>query len=73
MNENDVRRWLHTNNIHESIIRYLLPCDGEMLRQIYDMRKRNPGFFDQALFKLEDITLVSVAKFSASLDKLFQW
>ena len=72
MSEMDVRRWLHSNQIHESIIKYLLPCDGEMLKQIYDMRKRNPGFFDQSLFKINDMTLVSVAKFSACLERLFQ-
>ena len=72
MSETEVHYWLEANRIDRHIISYLVPLDGEVLKQIYDMRMRNTGFFDQSFFKVTDIDFISIARFAVCLEKLFK-
>jgi arsenate reductase-like glutaredoxin family protein len=74
MNESSVKEWLETNKIDSKICDYLCngPCDGEVLLQLYEIKKRSPEFYDQSLRQIEGLSIISIARFSAALEKLFR-
>ena len=67
-----VSKWFTDNRINEEIQKSLQPCNGEILKQMYDMKCRAPEFYYQSLSKIGAHDLISITRFSASLDKLFK-
>jgi hypothetical protein len=72
MKLSDVSEWFATNSIDPAIIQYFNSCDGSVLKQIYEMKKNDVEFYNQSLKSIPNISFISIAKFSAALEKLFQ-
>lgn len=73
--EQQVENWMKETKINETIVKSLLPCDGQVLHQIYTMLKTNPEFYyssmrNSGLNSLKD--LKDVAYFSKELTNLFE-
>jgi hypothetical protein len=61
-----------SNNIDNDIVSYLSPCEGLVLKQLYDMKKNDLPFYNQSIKSISDnINLKSILKFSTFLDKIF--
>lgn len=71
-NENDVRYWLANNNIDTEIRETLSQCEGDDLKQLYDMKRTAPEFYFQSLNESGKVKLKSVLLFSRLLEQLFQ-
>ena len=72
LTEAQVNELFLTNNIDQDIVSYLSPCEGLMLKQLYDMKKNDLPFYNQSLKSIsENINLKSILKFSTFLDKIF--
>jgi hypothetical protein len=74
MTQANVKEWMEKNKIDSKICDYLLkgPCDGEVLFQLYEIKKRSPEFYDQSLRQVDGLSIFSIARFSAALEKLFK-
>ena len=73
--EKEVESWMKELNVNTTIRESLIPCDGQVLHQIFLMLKTNPEFFyssmrNSGLNSLKD--LKDVAFFSTQLTKLFE-
>ena len=55
----------------ELIVKYLNKCDGMILKQLFDIKSTNPQFYDKSLSKIDGINMMSILKFNAALEKLF--
>ena len=42
MSEEQVKEWFLINNLNMDIFEYLSPCNGEILKQLYDMKVNAP-------------------------------
>lgn len=73
----EVNEWMISSGIDKSIIETIVPCDGLILRQFYELRRDAPEFFFQTL-SFENSNqksidhLKHVLKFSHCLTDLFQ-
>ena len=47
MSENQVKEWFLVNNLNMDIFEYLSPCNGEILKQLFDMKCNAPEVYDK--------------------------
>jgi hypothetical protein len=71
MTTDRVVEWFLRNNLNTSILESLKPCDGSMLKQVYDMKCTAPLFYYQTLKELHGVDVRSIVLFSACLESLF--
>jgi hypothetical protein len=72
MNETDCKSWFETNKIDPVILSSLGgSCNGQILKQIWEMKQRDPQFYDQSL-KSVNANFFSIARYSAALEELFK-
>lgn len=71
-NEDESREWFVNNEIDAELMGMILPCNGKMLKQLIEMKKRAPEFYFQALNQSGKINLKSILKFGVCLEKLFE-
>ncbi|RNA07786.1 hypothetical protein BpHYR1_034465, partial [Brachionus plicatilis] len=74
-NENQVEDWLRRVEIDQDIINDLIPCNGQILYQLYMILKWNPEFYYHSLKTptLGSLTnLKNLAIFTNELKKLFE-
>ena len=67
--EEEVNNWFKNKKIKDLIIKRLVPCDGGLLEQLYQMLVTAPEFFHSILSS--DSSLKETLFFSAELKKLF--
>lgn len=70
-NKNQVKEWFIDNNLNVGIYNYFNPCDGEILKQLYEMKISAPEFFYKSLNRIENNDLRSIVAFSFRLNLLF--
>ncbi len=70
-NQDQVLKWLKDNEIDYAIIESLMPCDGTLLNQFYDMQCSCPEFFYNSISQNKQIGFRSVAVFGKELKKLY--
>lgn len=72
MNEVECKLWFESKKIDPQILLSLGgSCDGKILKQIWEMKQRDPQFYDQSL-KSINLNFFSIAKYSAALEELFK-
>ena len=72
MSDSEVQEWFRQNNIDPLIIESLgSPCDGILLKQLWEMKHRDPQFYDQSLKSIPNLNPFSIFKYSAALERLF--
>lgn len=69
--EDEVREWFEAVNVDKALMETLLPSNGALLRQLYDMKQKAPEFYFQSLNESGRIKLKSILLFSELLEKLF--
>lgn len=73
--ETQVEKWLNETAVNRLIVESLIPCDGQVLYQLYHMLKFNPEFFYSSL-KISGLNsfkdLKDIAYFSSQIKKLFE-
>lgn len=69
--EKAVLEWFNQNQINEEIQKSLQPCNGEILKQMHDMKCRAPEFYYQSMSKIGAHDMITITRLSACLDKLF--
>ena len=47
MSEDQVKEWFLVNNLNMDIFEYLSPCNGEILKQLFDMKCNAPEVYDK--------------------------
>ena len=71
MSEDQCKLWFESNKIDPKILDSLGgSCNGKILKQIWEMKNRDPQFYDQSL-KSINLNFFSIAKYSAALEELF--
>ena len=72
MSEAECKSWFESNKLDPLILSSLGgSCSGQVLKQIWQMKQRDPQFYDQSL-KSENINFFSMARYSAALEELFK-
>lgn len=69
--DDDVKECLLSMNIDQMILDKILPCDGAVLKQLYDIKHETPQYYVQLLDKESQLEIRSVLAFNTLLDKLF--
>jgi len=72
MSEEQVKEWFLVNSLNMDIFEYLAPCNGEILKQLYDMKCNAPEFYYKALHRIEENGLRSIVLFTARLTRLYK-
>lgn len=70
--ESEVDAWFGTNNIDKTIREKLVPCNGQILRQLYDMKQTAPEFYFKSLAENSSVDLKAILIFTNFLEKLFR-
>ena len=72
MTQSQVQEWFETNKLDPLILTSLGGvCDGMVLKQIWEIKQRDPPFYDQSLKAIPNINFFSIVKYSAALERLF--
>ncbi len=69
--QEEVLKWLKEKEISAAIIESIMPCDGTLLNQFYDMQTSCPEFFYNSISQNKQIGLRDVAVFGKELKTLF--
>jgi hypothetical protein len=70
--ENDVLKWLNDNEIDRNLISIIMPCNGIILKQLFELRHDAPEFFFQSLNCAKNFNdMKAVLKFTYCLNHLF--
>ena len=69
--ETQVRAWFEKNALNTDFFNYLTPFDGEILRQLYEIRCDAPHFFNKSFKRIGNFNVSSLGSFSFQLQKLF--
>jgi hypothetical protein len=73
MNETDCKSWFETNKIDPLILAsFGGSCNGQILKQLWEIKQRDPQFYDQSLKAISNISIFSIVKYSAALEELFK-
>lgn len=70
--QKDVEKWLKDKHISPVIARNLLPCDGQILNQLYLMQSQAPDYFYKMINTNTNIPIREIAVFTLELKKIFQ-
>ena len=71
LTEEQVKEWFVQNNLNMDIFEYFSPCNGEILKQLYEMKSSAPEFYYKAMHRIEENCLRSIVLFTARLSKLY--
>ncbi len=66
-----VKDWYARKNIDPLIVAYLSVCNGQVLKQLHEMKQLNRQFYDQSLNKIENLNMMAIVAFNAALEELF--
>jgi len=69
--EDDAKNWFMTNNLSLTIFEYLKPCNGKMLKQMFQIKLNCPEFYYNSLKNIPNIKFNDMVLFSTFLDELF--
>ena len=70
--EKDVNKWLEEKKIHPVIIENIIPSNGQILLQLYEMLSTCPEFFYTSLSSNKIIKTRETAAFAIELKNLFK-
>lgn len=71
--ENEVLKWLNDNEIDKKLISIIMPCNGIILKQLFELRRDAPEFYFQTLNSNKNFKdLKTVLKFTNCLNNIFQ-
>ena len=72
-NEAQVSTWLRKKQIHANIVRLIEPCDGQLLYELFVIKRESPDFFYKSLsLNINWPTVLrDLAIFSLDLKRLF--
>jgi hypothetical protein len=68
--EAKVKEWFLANNLSLNIYESLKPCNGQIIKQLYEMQRTASEFYYQSIYKIES-NFRSITLFSFFLNKLF--
>jgi hypothetical protein len=68
--EEQVKDWFMEKNLNMKIFDAFAPLNGDLLFQIYEMKKCSPEFYYQSLNRIVD-DMRSILNFSLNINKLF--
>jgi len=71
-NEQRTDEWFNEKNVPNEIKNILRPYDGDVLYQLYKLRKSAPEFFYQSIASKGNIDLPAVLLFTYNLENLFE-
>ena len=71
-NEKQVKDWFNINELNGKILKLFEPCNGIILKQLYEMRRDAPEFFFQS-FRNLDIDMNSILNFTHKLKAIFEF
>lgn len=72
MNESQVKTWLVDNKLKQTFIDLIMPCDGQMLKELYEMRRDAPEFYYQSLRMEYSLNMKDICLFTSKLKQLFE-
>ena len=72
MTSDEVAKWFVDQNISKVIVDNLSNSDGITLKQLNDIRIRDPEFYNQSLRSFQGLNIFDIAKFSSALEHLFK-
>jgi hypothetical protein len=72
MKSEQVKNWLKKNSIPTNIIEKFENSDGHVLKQLYEMKMTVPEFYYQSFSNIKELDPISLANFTACLEKLFK-
>jgi hypothetical protein len=72
MKPEEVKNWLKKNSTPTNIIEKFENSDGHVLKQLYEMKMTVPEFYYQSFSNIKELDPISLANFTACLEKLFK-
>ena len=70
--EKEIENWIYERKIIKEISETLLPCDGELLYEIYQFYQKIPEYFYSSLNPNKTLKLRDIAHFTKELKTLFK-
>ncbi|RNA00666.1 hypothetical protein BpHYR1_016261, partial [Brachionus plicatilis] len=67
-----VSEWFSEKNINNIVCENLLPCDGQTLKQLFEIMQTAPEFFYSSISSERKVSLRDLANFTKELKKLFK-
>ena len=70
--EKDVDKWAKGCKIRQDILENILPCNGKLLGQLYNMKREAPEFFYKSITSNKNLPTRDIAQFAMELELLFK-
>ena len=70
--ELDAENWIIDKKFHKEIAESLLPCNGKLLNQLFEMYNKIPDYFYSSLNGSKTIRLRDLLYFSNELKEIFE-
>jgi hypothetical protein len=70
-NAGQVEDWFNNNKLSSKIFEHLHPCDGGMLKRLFDMKRTASAFYYQILKDINGVDTRDILMFSSALEALF--
>ena len=70
--ENQVEKWSIEKKILKDILENILPCNGKILNQLYNIKVEAPEFFYKSISSNKVLPTREIAIFTLELDILFK-
>ena len=70
--EGQVEKWANDCKIRQEILENILPCNGQVLSQLYNMKKEAPEFFYKSITSNKILPTRDIAQFMLKLETLFR-
>ena len=70
--EHEVIEWFNSNDLNISILSHLKPIDGEILKQLWELKSSAPDYYYKSFEKSNAYSLRSTLMLTARLNNLFQ-
>ena len=67
-----VNEWFIQNDLSLLIFEHFKPCNGKILKQMFDMKKNAAEFYFKSLSEIKNLKFKAILPFSACLDDLFE-
>ncbi len=68
----DVNKWLNDLQVDKTILDSILPCNGKLLKQYYEMQCSCPEFFYSSISSNNKVSFRNVASFGCELKNIFK-
>ena len=69
--EEKVKEWFVLNDLNLLIFEHFKPCNGKILKQLFDTKQAALEFYIQPMSKIENVEFKNIMSFGACLDDLF--